>query len=145
MHRTYMKELSTAPAPSQAQVDTKQKKFSWQGLFCRCGKERQEAEKSEKYGFNNKKIREEAPVTAALPGFVIKIGDFLNNHRRKFGFRNNLVVNHGFSFENKDIASGLHLFDMHSQLIARLDRFAELDAVYRHKQHAHRFVAQTFF
>ena len=41
MHRTYMKELSTAPAPSQVQVDTKQKKISWQGLFCHCGKERQ--------------------------------------------------------------------------------------------------------
>ena len=131
--RIQNQELSTAPAPSQAQVDTKQKKFSWQGLFCHCGKERQEAEKSEKFGFNNKKIREEAPVTAALPGFVIKIGDFLNNHRRKFGFRNNLVVNHGFSFENKDIATGANLFDMHAQLISGFDRFAEFNAVNRHK------------
>ena len=39
--RIQNQELSTAPAPSQAQVDTKQKKFSWQGLFCHCGKERQ--------------------------------------------------------------------------------------------------------
>lgn len=47
-----------------------------------------------------------------------------------------MTINLRLASENINIAAGFDFLDMHAQLVARLDRLAELYAVNRHKQNA---------
>lgn len=50
-------------------------------------------------------------------------------HRREFGLGHRLTVNFAFALKDKDIAAGTDFFNVHFQLVAGFNRFAEFDAV----------------